>query len=114
MEADEVIFLGSPGVGVDSAAQLRVAAGHVWSSTSRSDVIQYAAVSPRGLADELTRAGFGVASPQRHLWFGENPSDPSFGARVFGSRPDGGHLGYGEPGSPSLDGLAAITLGRNP
>jgi hypothetical protein len=93
---------------------LHVPAGHVWSSTSRTDVIQYAAVSPRGLADELTRAGFGVPSPERHLWFGENPSDPQFGARVFASQPDGGHLGYWEPGRPALDALAAITLGRNP
>jgi Alpha/beta hydrolase len=114
LQADDVVFVGSPGVGVGSAAQLHVPAGHVWSSTSRSDVIQYAAVSPRGLADELTRAGFGVTSPERHLWFGENPSDPQFGARVFASQPDGGHLGYWDPGRPALDALAAITLGRNP
>jgi alpha/beta hydrolase family protein len=112
--ADEVVFVGSPGVGVNSAAQLHAPPGHVWSSTSRSDVIQYAAVSPRGLADELTRTGFGVVEPERHLWFGENPSDPQFGARVFASRPDGGHLGYWDPGSRSLDALAAITLGRAP
>jgi hypothetical protein len=114
LAADDVVFVGSPGVGVDSAAQLHVPPGHVWSSTSRSDIIQYAAVSPHGLADELTRAGFGVVSPERHLWFGENPSDPYFGARVFASRPDGGHLGYWDQGSPSLDALAAITLGRAP
>jgi hypothetical protein len=114
LEADDVVFVGSPGVGVGSAAQLHVPAGHVWSSTSRTDVIQYAAVSPRGLADELTRAGFGVTSPERHLWFGENPSDPQFGARVFASQPDGGHLGYWDPGRPALDALAAIALGRNP
>jgi hypothetical protein len=112
--ADEVVFVGSPGVGVNSAAQLHAPPGHVWSSTSGSDVIQYAAVSPRGLAEELTRAGFGVVEPERHLWFGENPSDPQFGARVFASRPGGGHLGYWDPGSRSLDALAAITLGRAP
>ncbi|HEY0532168.1 MAG TPA: alpha/beta hydrolase [Actinoplanes sp.] len=111
---DDVVFVGSPGVGVDSAAQLHVPPGHVWSSTSRSDVIQYAAVSQHGLADELTRAGFGVITPERHLWFGENPSDPHFGARVFTSRPDGGHLGYWDEGSQSLDALAAITLGQAP
>lgn len=112
--ADDVVFVGSPGVGVNSATQLNVPPGHVWSSTSRSDVIQYAAVSPHGLADELTRAGFGVVEPERHLWFGENPSDARFGARVFASRPDGGHLGYWDEGSPSLDALAAIVLGSTP
>jgi hypothetical protein len=111
LAADDVVFVGSPGVGVDSATQLRVPAGHVWSSTSRSDVIQYAAISPHGLADELTRRALGFSGPERHLWFGENPSDPSFGARVFTSQPDGGHLGYWDPGSPALDALAAITLG---
>jgi alpha/beta hydrolase family protein len=114
LAADDVVFVGSPGVGVDSADQLHVPPGHVWSSTSRSDVIQYAAVSPHGLADELTRRALGFSGPERHLWFGENPSDPSFGARVFASRPDGGHLGYWDRGSPSLDALAAISLGRTP
>lgn len=117
LDADDLVFVGSPGVGVDSAAQLRVPAGHVWSSTSRTDIIQYAAVSPRGIVDTLTRtAGLsgGFGWPERYLWFGPNPSDPAFGAHTFASQPDAGHLGYWDPGRPALDALAAITLGRNP
>jgi hypothetical protein len=110
LEADDVVFLGSPGVGVDSVAQLHVPPAHVWSSTSRSDIIQYAAVGPRsivGLPGSLI-------APERYLWFGTNPSDPAFGAHVFSTQPDAGHLGYWAPNRPALNALAAITLGHNP
>ncbi|WP_250001288.1 alpha/beta hydrolase [Actinoplanes sp. M2I2] len=118
-EADGVVFVGSPGVGVDSARELRVPPGDVWSSTSRGDVIQYAAVAPGGLVRDLVTAGsvpvagpwLAFGRPERDLWFGHNPSDPAFGARVFASAPGGGHVGYWDNGSPSLDTLAAITTG---
>jgi hypothetical protein len=116
-DADDVVFVGSPGVGVGSAAQLHVPAGHVWSSTSSSDIIQYAAVGPRGVVDALTRTAVfpgALIAPERYLWFGRNPSDPTFGAHVFTTQPDAGHLGYWDPGRPALDALAAIALGRSP
>jgi len=119
LATDEVVFVGSPGVGVESAAELRVPPGQVWSSTSRSDVIQWAAVSPRSLAEDLALSQAGpvgalvaFARPENDLYFGTNPSDPAFGARVFASEPDAGHLGYFKPGSAALDALAAITVGR--
>jgi hypothetical protein len=98
LDADRVVFVGSPGVGADSAAELTVPADRVWSSTSLTDPIQYLAVRPW--------AG--------ELWFGENPSEPGFGARVFRSQPDAGHLGYWDEGRPALDALAALTLGEEP
>lgn len=98
LAADRVVFVGSPGVGVDSADELAVPAGRVWSSTSLTDPIQYLAVRPW--------AG--------ELWFGENPSGADFGARVFRSQPDAGHLGYWDEGRPALDALAALTLGGEP
>jgi hypothetical protein len=119
LAADDVVFVGSPGVGVDSAAQLQVPPGRVWSSTSHSDVIQWAAVSPGSLAQDLVVSQAvpgGVlrafTRPEDDLFFGTNPSDPAFGARVFTSEPDAGHLGYWEPGSAALDALAAIAVGR--
>jgi Alpha/beta hydrolase len=119
LAADEVVFLGSPGVGVSSVTDLAVPADHVWSSTSRDDVIQYAAPAPGALVRDLAALASipmsgrfpALGDPQRNLWFGHNPSDPSFGARVFASAPTAGHLGYWDPESPSLDMLAAITLG---
>jgi pimeloyl-ACP methyl ester carboxylesterase len=119
LAADSVVFVGSPGVGVDAVSQLHVPAGQVWSTTSRSDVIQYTALAPGALLTDVVRAvampvigplvGFG--RPADDLWFGHNPSDEAFGARVFASQPDAGHLRYWDPGRPALDNLARITLG---
>jgi hypothetical protein len=104
LAADAVVFVGSPGVGVDSASDLRFPADRVWSTTSFTDPIQYAAVAPKDL----------LPDGQRHLWFGRNPSEPGFGARVFPSQFDAGHLGYWERGGPALDALARIALGGTP
>jgi hypothetical protein len=119
LAADSVVFVGSPGVGVDTVAELRAPAGQVWSTTSVTDVVQYAAVAPGGLLTDLVSAArmpvlgpalaFGL--PEDDLWHGRNPSDPSFGARVFAAQQDAGHLGYWDPGRPALDSLARITLG---
>ena len=118
--ADEVVFVGSPGVGVDSAADLHMPPGRVWSSTSLSDVIHWTAIAPDGLLKDMALAhavpvagplaAFG--HPEDELWHGHNPSDPAFGARTFPSQPDGGHTGYWEPGQPALDALTNITVGR--
>ena len=105
LAADDVVFVGSPGVGVDSADQLKVP--EVWSSTSRTDVIQYAAVSPKVLLGPA--AAF--ARPERDLWFGHNPSDPAFGAHVFASQFAAGHLGYWDRGGVALDAITGIMLG---
>jgi hypothetical protein len=122
LAADSVVFVGSPGVGVDTAADLHMPAGHVWSTTSRSDVIQYAPVAPTSLIGDLVTAGtvpiagpaIAFATPEDALWFGRNPSDPSFGARVFPSQPDAGHSGYWDRGRPALDAITAIVLGTTP
>jgi hypothetical protein len=105
--ADSVIFVGSPGVGVDSAAELAVPADDVWAMTSLTDIIQWAAVSPGSLLE--SRAFF---APEDDLFFGRNPAGPAFGARTVASQPDAGHLGYWDEGRPALDALARITLGR--
>jgi Alpha/beta hydrolase len=118
LQADSIVFVGSPGVGVDAARDLH--AGQVWSTTSRSDVIQYLPVAPKRLVADLAVAGLppflgGVvlARPQEDLWFGRNPSDPAFGARVFASQPGAGHLGYWDRGRPALDAITTITVGRD-
>jgi Alpha/beta hydrolase len=122
LAADDVVFVGSPGVGVDRAADLHTPAGHVWSTTSRSDVIQYTAVAPAGVLGDLVTAGripvigpaVAFATPEDDLWFGRNPSDPSFGAEVFRSQADAGHVGYWNPGRPALDAITRIALGATP
>jgi hypothetical protein len=118
--ADDMVFVGSPGVGVDSAAELHMPPGRVWSSTALSDVIHWTAVSPGGLLKDLALAhavpvagplaAFG--RPEDELWHGHNPSDPAFGARTFPSQPGAGHTGYWETGQPALDALTNITVGK--
>jgi hypothetical protein len=103
LRADRVVFVGSPGVGVDSVSELRFPADRVWSTTSSTDPIQFA-VAPRDV----------LPDGRKHLWFGRNPSEPGFGAHVFASQFDAGHLGYWDRGRPALDALARITLGGTP
>ncbi|KXK60199.1 hypothetical protein AWW66_20195 [Micromonospora rosaria] len=117
LAADAVVFVGSPGVGVDRAADLRVPPGQVWSSTAPDDAIRLA----RPPEDLLRRAAldvppFGpvaglVDRPDGGLWFGHDPSHPGFGGRTFPSDRSG-HTGYWDDGNPALDGMARIVLGR--
>lgn len=106
--ADGVVFVGSPGVGVDHAAQLAVPREEVWATTSDSDVIRRAAIPPVSPVD----AGLRLLDPGRNLYHGTDPADPAFGARTVASQPDAGHIGYWERGRPALDALAMIALGR--
>lgn len=118
--ADDVVFVGSPGVGVDSAADLHMPPGRVWSSTALTDVIHWTAVAPDGLVKDLALAhAIPVAGPlaafgrpEDELWHGRNPSEPAFGARTFPSQPDAGHTGYWDPGRPALEALTNITVGK--
>ncbi|MEV4638236.1 alpha/beta hydrolase [Actinoplanes sp. NPDC049548] len=119
LAADSVVFVGSPGVGVDHARDLSVPPGEVWATTSVTDVIQWAAVSPRSLAEDVVvsqvwpaAAALAFGRPEDDLWFGGNPAGPAFGARTFASQAGAGHLGYWDEGGPALDALTNITLGR--
>ncbi|MER7458117.1 alpha/beta hydrolase [Micromonospora sp. NPDC126480] len=117
LAADALVFLGSPGVGVDHARELGLPPGGVWASTAPDDVIRLArspeellrrpllAASPLGAAVAL------LDGPDRQLWFGRDPADPGFGGHTF---PSGryGHTGYWHPDNPALDGVARVVLGR--
>jgi len=117
LDADDLVFVGSPGVGVDRVGELRLPAGHVWSSTAANDPVQrFAPGFGQILADTLANLRdpfsfhhYGDARPDVLLWHGRNPSADSFSARVFTSDPDGGHGGYWQ--GSGLDNLARITLG---
>lgn len=89
LEADEIVFVGSPGVAAGSAREL----GHggdvnVWSGAARNDVI----------------AGSG--------WHGPNPHGPLFGADRFHTGDISGHSSYFREGSLSLENLGRIVSGR--
>jgi hypothetical protein len=116
LAADQLVFVGSPGVGVDRATDLNLPAERVWSSTASDDVIRLAP-APAELVERavismvLPVIGPVVAfgRPADDLWFGADPSGAAFGAQVFGSDPRG-HTGYWDAGNPALDSMARITL----
>ncbi|MEU6846650.1 alpha/beta hydrolase [Streptomyces sp. NPDC046716] len=93
----DLALVGSPGAGADSAADLGTRAT-VWAARGADDWI---ADVPHVRADV-----FGTT-----VGFGTDPVSAAFGARVFAAG-DGGHSDYFRPGSPSLDNLTRIVLGR--
>ncbi|TDB73641.1 alpha/beta hydrolase [Micromonospora sp. KC721] len=117
LAADALVFVGSPGVGVDRAEALRLPPERVWASTAPDDVIRL--VEPPGqlaaraaLATSPLATAVSLLRPDDHrLWFGHDPADPGFGGRTFASA-RAGHAGYWEPDNPALDGMARIVLGR--
>jgi len=120
LDADELVLIGSPGVGVDRAAQLHgVPAGHVWAAAAANDPVQRFAPGIGQVAvDALNNlrhpfsAHYGDATPDVFLWHGRNPAHEGFGAHIFAADPAGGHSGYWQ--GVALDAIARITLGAYP
>lgn len=112
LAADALIFVGSPGVGVDHAADLRLPPGQVWSSTASDDLIRHTR-PPAELAGRFVLAGLPalVMGRDDDLFFGADPSGPGFGGRTF---PSGrhGHTGYWDQDNPALTGMAHIVLNQ--
>jgi pimeloyl-ACP methyl ester carboxylesterase len=87
----DLIALGSPGLGVDHAADLHTGA-RVWAGTAATDWTR------RVPAARLLGAGHGA-----------HPYDPSFGALPIPVAGVDGHDGYFAPGSATLQALAEIS-----
>ncbi|USQ82517.1 alpha/beta hydrolase family protein [Streptomyces phaeoluteigriseus] len=97
LDVDDLVLLGSPGTGADSAAELRTRA-RVWAARGGDD---WVAEVPHTDVDV-----FGTT-----VGFGTDPVSRAFGARVF-SAGDGGHSDYFRPGSVCLANLVRIVLGE--
>ncbi|MER5432084.1 alpha/beta hydrolase [Streptomyces sp. NPDC002588] len=97
LAADDIVLIGSPGTGADSADGLHTRA-RVWAARGTDD---WVADVPHVRVDL-----FGTT-----VGFGTDPLSPSFGARVFAAG-DGGHSDYFRPGSVSLANMARIVLGE--
>jgi hypothetical protein len=115
LAADDLIFVGSPGAGVDRASELGLPADRIWSSTAENDPVQHYAPGLRQIAaDILTNVGrptpafYGDSEPDTFLHFGVNPSSPAFGGHVFASDPSGGHNGYWQ--GTGLENIARIAV----
>ncbi|SNX62796.1 alpha/beta hydrolase family protein [Streptomyces sp. TLI_55] len=97
LDATDLVLLGSPGTGADTAAALHTRA-RVWAARGTDD---WVADVPHIKTDL-----FGTT-----VGFGTDPMSPSFGANRFAAG-DGGHSDYFAPGSVSLANLARIVLGK--
>jgi hypothetical protein len=112
LDADDVIFVGSPGVGVAHAGDLGVPSGHVWASTARYDPIRLTTAG-HGVVDSAVEVLRPPSGPD--LWFGTDPTRPDFGGQVFGGAPGSPlqpvktHDGYFDPANPAFDAIVGIT-----
>jgi hypothetical protein len=87
--ADDVIFVGSPGVGVNHASDLGVNPSHVWDGQAGDDLILLS--EKRFTPNPLT---------------GNNPEDSDFGAQHFSVAGSSGHSQYYQ--GESLQNMARI------
>ncbi len=88
----DIAAFGSPGMDTSSVRQLHTSA-RVWAGRGGGDWIRY--------VPHVQLLGLG---------FGQDPTAPAFGARLFDCG-TGGHSGYFRPGGIALRNLASIALG---
>ncbi|MFC9249398.1 alpha/beta hydrolase [Streptomyces sp. NPDC057136] len=128
---DDIVLVGSPGVGVDRAEDLGVGKEHVFVGAAENDVVTKAPSKLQGnLAAAAGPVGYvigGLADRgDDDVWFGKDPASEAFGARRFpvGEGPplvsrDGvsidAHSHYFDPqkDAVSADGIALISVGQS-
>jgi len=111
LDVDDVVFVGSPGVGVDNAADLNMPAGHVHATVAEHDMIR------------ASNIGFEVVPGIDTDVHGPDPTGSDFGANVFESDPgtegpdyQGGlsseaHSQYWDHGNRALENMGLIIAG---
>ncbi|MEO6086438.1 MAG: alpha/beta hydrolase [Umezawaea sp.] len=99
LAADDIAFVGSPGVGASNVDQLSVGAGHVYAGATEHDPVVQGTSSDWFTADGKSTG----------------PYDKAFGATVFGTPEStsllGAHSQYYANGSESVSNLAKIATG---
>ncbi|MFD4033396.1 alpha/beta hydrolase [Streptomyces sp. NPDC058637] len=133
---DDIILVGSPGVGVDRAVDLGVGSGHVFVGAAANDPVTklpsrtQVVVGALGTILGGPAGGYlagDLADPgDDDLWFGKDPASEAFGARRFPVAPGqpaistGGvsfdaHSNYFDPvrDAMSADGIALIVSGHS-
>ncbi|WP_413753101.1 alpha/beta hydrolase family protein [Streptomyces sp. R-74717] len=133
---DDIVLVGSPGVGVDRAEDLGVGKDHVFVGAAEHDVVtklpskQQSAAGVVGLIAAGPAAAYAAGDIADEggddLWFGKDPASESFGARRFqvdeGPRLISGkgisfdaHSHYFDPrrDSVSANNIALVAAGRS-
>lgn len=99
LAADDIAFVGSPGVGASNVDQLSVGAGHVYAGATEHDPVVQGTSSDWFTADGKSTG----------------PYDKAFGATVFGTPEStsllGAHSQYYAEGSESVSNLAKVATG---
>ncbi|MFF3973718.1 alpha/beta hydrolase [Streptomyces rubiginosohelvolus] len=130
---DDIVLVGSPGLGVDRAEDLRVGRDHVFVGAAENDVVTHlpsmknALISAAGsaLGEAGSMAVDAVHQGDGRLWFGEDPASEEFGARRFAVDPGpplvrlglpsiDAHSQYFDPklDSASADSIAMVVAGN--
>ncbi|MFF0507492.1 alpha/beta hydrolase [Streptomyces fimicarius] len=129
---DDIVLVGSPGLGVDRAEDLRVGRDHVFVGAAENDVVTHLPSKEKGLlsaaGSALGPAGSLVVDTVHRgddgLWFGRDPASEEFGARRFAADPGpplvglnrvsiDAHSQYFDPelDSASADSIAMVVAG---
>jgi pimeloyl-ACP methyl ester carboxylesterase len=95
MRVDDMVFIGSPGVGTLNVDGLGMPSQHVWAG---------AATGPWVVGD-----GDPISDSR---WFGPSPTDDDFGATVFDTSDSSGHSEYYKENSQSLRNIGRIATGH--
>ncbi|WP_416958629.1 alpha/beta hydrolase [Streptomyces sp. Agncl-13] len=95
--ADDIILVGSPGVGVDKAADLGVGKDHVWVGAAENDIVTKLPSSKEAVAGTMGFFGGGPLGAyvggeiadqgDDDIWFGKDPASKAFGANRFETLP---------------------------
>lgn len=125
LPVDSVIFVGSPGVGVEHAADLHIDPAQVYVGAASNDP-----VANLPSAENLTQLpgnalnalgwATGLSDYNVHGPFGQLPYNPEFGAHTFQVAsgalwpPGAAHSQYWDPNSDSLRNIGAIITGNQP
>ncbi|MFF7994743.1 alpha/beta hydrolase [Kitasatospora xanthocidica] len=113
LPVDTVVFAGSPGVGVDRAADLntdlakgtKMDPSHVYAVLGGDDSIT------DWTPDPLSADNYNPASDDYHLRFGRDPMNPAFGAQHLPSQ-NTDHDHYWNKGTPSWKAFGQVIAGR--
>ena len=103
---DDVVVVGSPGIGSRRAGDLPQGAAHVWAARAASDPIRF-------VFDVHRFGGVPGHLPTQHSWFGPDPAQRAFGGQRFlvGAGVTG-HVRYFEPGTTSVANIGRVVAGR--
>ncbi|MGX6601317.1 alpha/beta hydrolase [Micromonosporaceae bacterium Da 78-11] len=107
LRVDDIVAVGSPGMRVDHAADLKIASDHVWAGAAADDNF---VARPENTASKISFWGDDIGELANRTIHGPGPHYPEFGGNVL-TIDTHGHSGYWDRGSQSLANQAAIVLG---